>query len=422
MLRFSSSGDLSIADLRIALFNHIVAKQRGENMIVRIEDTDPQNMREDADKEVAGILTLFGIEYQNVVLQSSHLRYHRTFAIQMLQEKRAFNCFCTPEDLDRKRKKAEADNVTYRYDDTCSNLPPEATIDNENPFTVRLHHPHTAIVINDLVQGEMSFSPEEVDSFVLLNAQKLPTAIFANAIDDMLNNITLVIRDESHLHDTPGQIAMRHAIGYGEAIAYAHIPSLQNAQEFDVKSLLEAGYMPSAIANYLILISCSDTPKEIFTLQEAIEWFSLEKIDKAPAGFDIGTLKLINREHLRRMDVKELSRYVGFADEDIGNVALLHLDEASTLKELRTKIEPIFARKVIPEAYAQAAETIKEAMKSAPYFDSFDGFKSYLLEATGLEEEILLASLRLLLTGAEHGPELADIYRYLKNYLGEIIK
>ncbi len=432
MLRFAPSptGDMHIGDLRVALFNYIISKQRDEPLVVRIEDTDTQRNIEGKDKEILELLALFGIEYSDVIYQSNNLRYHRAMAISLLQDKKAFNCFCTPAELDRKRELAKANKIAFRYDDTCTHLRPEETIDNENPFTIRLNRPAKAIKVTDVIKGEMDFDPQDIDSLVIMSAEKLPTYDFACAVDDMLSDISIVIRGEEHMNNTPKQIAVRDALGYDKQTEYAHLPMILNdsgkemSKQDDgssVKWFLEEGYLPDAIANYLILIG-NKVSHEIFTLAEALEWFDLAKISRSPARFDIDRLKSINREHLRRMEPKELSRYVGFADSDIGEVAKIYLEEAGTFKELRTKIEPIFAEKVIPEMFTEAADKLRVAINSAPFFEEFDAFNSYLIKETGLKGESFSRPLRLLLTGAEHGPELADLYIHLKNYLGEIVK
>ncbi len=432
MLRFAPSltGDMNIGSLRVAIFNSLISKQRNEPLIVRIEDTDTERNIEGKDKEILDLLALFNIEYTDVIHQSNNLRYHRAMAIQLLHDKKAFNCFCTPAELDKKRELAKADKVAFRYDDTCTHLLPEEIIDNENPFTIRLHKPDEAVVVNDDVKGEIRFDPADIDSFIIMRAEKYPTYNFACAVDDMLSDISLVIRGEDHMSNTPKQIAVRDALGYDKKIKYAHLPIILNDagkkmskrdDASSVKWLLEEGYLPEAIANYLILIG-NKVPTEIFTVKEVFEWFDLGNISKSPARFDMDKLKFINRQHLKRMGAKELSRYVGFADEDIGHVAHIYLEEAGTLKELRSKIEPIFAEKQIPEAFAEAAEKLKTAMLSAPFFDEFDDLKAHLMKETGLKGKFFFKPVRILLTGAEHGPELSDIYKYLKNYLGEIVK
>ncbi len=432
MLRFAPSptGDMHIGNLRVALFNYIVAKQRGEELIVRIEDTDKERNIEGKDKEILDILGLFGIEYSNVLHQSEQLRYHRMMAIQLLQDKKAFNCFCTPAELEVKREIAKKSRKPFRYDDVCTHLPAEQTIDNENPFTIRLRRPEEPVVTNDLIKGEISFAPEEIDSFIIMRAEKYPTYNFACAIDDMLSDISMVIRGEDHMSNTPKQIAVRNALGYEKAMEYAHLPIILNDEgkkmskrddASSVKWLLEEGYLPSAITNYLIHLG-NKTPAEIFTLEDALEWFTLSSISKSPARFDIDKLKFINGQHLRNLDAKELSRYVGFADEAIGQVAKIYLEEARTLKELRPKIEAIFAEKVIPEEFAEQAEVMRKVIMAAPYFESFDDFKNHIMNESGLKGKNFFKPLRLLLTGADNGPEVADLYVYLKDFMGEIVK
>ena len=122
------------------------------------------------------------------------------------------------------------------------------------------------------------------------------------------------------------------------------------------------------------------------------------------------------------LDAKELSRYVGFADNDIGEVAKIFLDEVSTLKELRAKISPIFAAKEIPQEFVEPAATMQKIIKNAPHFEDFESFKAYIIEQSGLKGKNFFKPLRLLLTGTEHGPELSDLYPYLKNYIKEIVK
>ena len=423
MLRFAPSptGDMPITNLRVALFNHILAKQRDEALIVRIEDMDTKKNIEGKDKEILDILGLFGIDYSNVIYQSENLRYHRMMAIQLLQDKKAFNCFCTPAELDAKREHAKKANKAFFYDNTCTHLPADRVIDNENPFTIRLRRPENDIVIEDLIQGEICFTPEEVDAFVIMNEEKFSTQNFACAVDDMINDISLVVRDEKYLSDTPKQTAIRDALGYEKKMEYAHLPALLNDEIPSVKWLLEEGFLPSAIINYLISLAY-ETPTEIFTLEEATEWFDLSRISRAPVRFDMDKLKFFNAQHLRNLDDKELSRYVGFADEAIGKVAKIYLEEADTLKALRPKIEAIFAPKVIPDAYIKEVEMMRKVIIKAPHFEAFHDFKSHVIKESGIEEKNFLTPLHILLTGDQDGPEVANLYIHLKDFLGEIVK
>ncbi|QOY53595.1 glutamate--tRNA ligase [Candidatus Sulfurimonas marisnigri] len=432
MLRFAPSptGDMHIGNLRVALFNYIVSKQRNEELIVRIEDTDKERNIDGKDKEILDLLSLFGIEYSQVIYQSENVRFHTAMALQLIHNKKAFSCFCSSDWLDKKRDEAKEEKKAYRYDDACRNLPDELVIDNMNPFTIRIKKPDETIVIKDYIKGDVSFEPKDVDSFIIMRQDKTPTYNFACAVDDMLSDISLVIRGEDHMSNTPKQALIRNSLAYEKEIEYAHLPIILNDSgkkmskrddASSVKWLLEEGYLPDAIANYLILIG-NKPPKEIFNISEAIDWFDLEKISKSPARFDIDMLKHINREHLKNLDAKELSRYMGFADNEIGELARVYLEEAGTTKELRSKIEPIFADKIIPDEFADSAKIMIETIKNSPYFEEYGDFKNYIMKESGLKGKDFFKPLRFILTGAGHGPDVAEIYKYIKNYIGEIVK
>jgi len=427
MLRFAPSpiGEMHIGNLRVALFNYILSKQRNEDFIVRIEDIDKEKNIEDKDKdkdkEILEILSLFGIEYSQVIYQNENVRYHTAMALQLMHEKKAFSCFCSPEWLNKKREEAKEAKELYRYDDACRNLPHELVIDNTSPFTIRITNPDSTITIKDYIEGEISFEPKDVDSFIIMEQDKTPTYNFACAVDDMLSDISVVIRSEEHLNDTPKQDHIRTSLGYDKKIEYVHLPIILNDNEFSIKLLLEEGYLPEAISNYLISIG-NKVPEEIFTLEESKEWLDLSKLSKSPARFDITILKHINKEHLKNLDAKELSRYVGFADQDIGELARVYLEEASTTKELKSKIQPIFEDKEIPKEFAESARIMIKTIKNAPYFEEYDAFKKYIMNETDLKDTNFSKTLRYLLTGAKNGPDIAKIYKYLKNYIGEIVK
>ena len=423
MLRFAPSptGDMHIGDLRIAILNYIVAHQCGEDFIVRIEDTDKECNIEGKDQEILDILALFKIEYSQVIYQSQNIRFHAAMALQLLHEKKAFTCFCSDGWLDNKRHEAKEANKAYHYDDACRNLPAELVIDNTNPFTIRITRPDEAIVIHDKIKGDLPFDPDTVDSFIIMNQDKTPTYNFSCGVDDMLSDISLVIRDEKHINNTPKQEHIRRSLAYNKTIEFAHLPHISNDNEFSVKSLLEDGYLPEAILNYLVLIG-NEMPKEIFTMKEAIELFDLSKVSKDPTLFDINRLKDINKKHLKNLDLKELSRYVGFADEEIGSLASLYLDEVSTTKDLKLKIAPIFSEHVIPKELKEQVQIVSECIKNAPYFEEYNDFKDYIIKETQITEENLSKPLYLVLVNTESGPALSEIYKYLKNYLGEIVK
>jgi len=424
MLRFtvSPTQDLQLDTLRISLYNYIVSKQRKEDFIIRIEDMDKEKNIEKMDDEILDLLALFGVHGSQVIHQSQNVRFHSAMALQLVHERKAFSCFCSDNWLDNKREEAKAAGKEYSYDDACRNLPAELIIDNTNPFRIRIARPNRATVIEDKVLGEQRFSPDSVDSFVILNQDKTPTYTFATAVDDMLSDISLVIQSEEFLEESAKQQHVRLALEYAKQVEYAHLPPMKNLENApSIKELLKEGFLPEAILNYLVSIG-NKVSKEIFSLEEAIEFLDLSKISKSSVVFDIDLLKELNRAHLKSLDAKELSRYVGFADAEIGALARVYLDEVSTTKELKEKIAPIFTERNIPEIFQKECATLASVIKDAPYFEEYTAFKNYTMKESSLEEESYMRALRLLLTNATEGPDIAEIYQHLKNYIGEIVK
>ena len=426
MLRFAQppTGDMHIGELHIAILSYLVALQRKEPFTIRIDDTDKASNIEGKDTEIMQILEKFALIHESVFHQSEHLHMHQTLAIKLLEEGKAFVCTCTIEEIEADKKAAKANNVAYHYSGCCENKDKteHAKLKESNiPFVLRLKKPTESIINHDLIKGDITTTPNEIDSFIILNTDGTPSETFASACDDMLSEITTIISEDDHLLNTARQIHIKEQLGFDTEIRYAHIPVVSNCDDTSsVKWLFEQGYIPNAIINYLLLLGNDETPKEIFTLPEAIEWFNLENISKSAAKFDSEKLRFINREHLRMMEDKQLSSLFGFADTDVGKLVKLYLTEASTINELASKIRPIFTPKVFEGKWAEEMQIIQKIIENAPMIKTFDDFKSYIMEKSGLEGENFSTPLRLLLTGVENGPELCDIYPLIKAYLLEV--
>ena len=433
MLRFAPSptGDMNIGNLRVAIFNYIMSKQLNEDLIIRIEDIDVEKNIEGKDKEILEILNLFSIEYKSVMHQSDSLKYHQKMALQLMTQKKAYACFCSDSKLDELKEESIKDGKTFVYDGFCETLSDETVLNTNAPFTVRIKKPEHNIKFTDLLKGDFDYAPFDVDSFIILRQDKTPTYNYACAVDDMIMDISIVIRGEDHVSNTPKQIHIRESLGYTKEIKYVHLPIILNAQTgkkmskrddaSSVKWLIDEGFLPSAIANYLVLMG-NKTPTEIFTLEEAISWFKIENVSRSAAKFDIDKLRFINRKHLETIDDMRLSKILGFADTDIGKLGKIFLEEASTIKEIKEKIAPIFAPKTSCEGFEEEFLKLKECLQKAPFFDDFEELKKYISEQTNLKGKNLFKPLRYILTGADNGPNISDVYPLIKNYLGEIVR
>ena len=421
MLRFACAptADLTLDELRMALMNFVVSKQREERFVIRIEDIDQQRNIEGKDAEIIALLELFGVTGEEVLYQSKNFKFHSAMAIDLLHRKRAFNCFCSKEELDAKEVAAKEQKRLYSYDGTCERLPAEEVIDNPKPFTVRIKKPENEIVFEDRIQGKLSFTPDEVDSFIILNFDKTPTHTFATAVDDMLSDISVVIESEESIEEAPRHIHVRKSLGYDKEITYAHLPPLLDA-DVEIKTLLEEGFLPEAITNYLLTLG-SEMQGEVFTLKEAKERFDLEKISKKAVKFDKEELRSLNQAHLKLLDDKELSRYVGFADAEIGKLAKLYVDEINTTRELKKRIKAVFAKKEFSDEIQKNAQLIKTLVAKAPYFEEYQDFEEYLQEKSALPNEEIRKVLYLYLNAKESGPQIEHLYGCLKNYIKEIV-
>ena len=435
MLRFAPSptGDMHIGNLRAAIFNYILAKQRNEEFLLRIEDTDVERNIEGKDKEILQILTLFGILWDKLVYQSENLRYHQTIADHLQKSGKAFLCYCTEGFLDKKREEAKQAKRAFRYDDSWSELEKDS---NPTPV-VRLHGAKADVCYTDRIKGALTFGAGEVDSFVILRANGLPTYNFACAVDDVLYDISFIVRGEDHTTNTPKQILIREAMQCSAPIDFAHLPIILNEegkkmskreQSSSVKWLLEEGFLPQAIANYLISMG-NNTPVEVFTLKESIAWFDIAKITKSPVKFDIKRLRFLNREHFKRLSDSELAYLLESSSPQVGALARFYLQEASTLNELRNAIEPIFSAKN-PSAFPEFAGEIVQlhghiiAMLDSlhPALASFESFKKELMAQSSLKGKHFFKPLRILLTGKLDGPELSDLYPLVWGMLKDIAR
>lgn len=428
MYRFAPSptGDMHIGNLRAAIFNYICSLQDKSGFTLRIEDTDRQRNIEGKDEEIKEILTKFGIKWDFLYYQSKNLKFHHEFASKLLMEKKAFNCFCTKEELEAKKELAKEQGVAYRYDETCANLSDDQVLNCEKLSVIRIKKPTSAIKFSDLIKGEIEFEPENIGSFVILRDDKTPTYNFACSIDDMLQGVTCIIRGEDHVSNTPKQEHIRRSLGYTQEINYAHLPIILNIEgkkmskrddSSSVKWLLDEGFLPEAIANYLIMLG-NKTPKEIFTLLEAVEFFDIKHVSKSPAKFDIDKLMQINREHIKLASNERLKELFGDFNPDL---IRFYTQETSLIGEIKEKIEIIYSKKEIDEEFVNEVQILKDKINELDKIESYDEFKSALMKSSGLKGKKFFMPLRLLLTGKVHGPEMAELFEFIKGDIKEIV-
>ncbi len=325
----SPTGELHIGVARTALFNWLFARHNEGKFILRIEDTDVVRSRENFSKSAMDSLRWLGLDWDEgpgkggdygPYFQSQRLSIYQKYAGKLVEEKKAYLCYCTQEELEESNRKKQAKNELPRYDGRCRTLSPaqRENMEEEGRLpSIRLKVPEKGITcVEDLLRGRVSFANEIMGDFIILKSNKTPAFNFANVIDDALMRITCVIRGDDHLSNTPRQILLYEALNFDNP-QYVHIPMIlgkdgtklsKRHAATSVSSYRKKGYFPWAMVNYLALLGWSTADsQQFFEKEELIEKFSLEKIRKSAAIFDSQKLEWMNGEYIRQMKPEVLA-------------------------------------------------------------------------------------------------------------------
>ncbi len=402
-LRFEAptSSELTLNDLRLALINALIARQRGEGFLLRMTDRNPEASSTDVK-----VLLDKCLRYDQH--QSENLRRYRHLTATLLKAGNAYACTCDP---------------TGPCDGTCLHRTPEELerlYRDKRPHAIRIVAPTSPITFDDMLLGDVTVSPDTIGAFLLIDPDGIPSASLASAVDDMLSGITTVLRDETQRDQTVREIHLRSLLGFTEAIRYGHIGPL-GGDVPKVRALFEEGFLPGALISYLLAIG-QTPPESPLTFSDAVAWFDLSVLAKARATYDRETLRACNRRHLKQMDDKALSGLYTFADADIGRLIKLYLDEAATLQELDRLILPIFAPKPCEGKDVETLRALSSLIISAPAFKHFEPFYAHIQSEIDLDDATLYPLLKHLLTGTTHGPALQEVYPHLKSYITEVAR
>eukprot|EP00956_Cyclotella_meneghiniana_P015651 scaffold24096_cov73-Cyclotella_meneghiniana.AAC.3 len=342
-MRFAPSptGSLHVGGARTALYNWLVAKKGQLDydrdqaaFVLRVEDTDLARSTKESEDSVLADLTWLGLTWDEgpdtplgkygPYRQSERSSLYTTIAQRLISEGKAYPCFCTAEELDAMKAKMEAEGIPPRYDGTWRDADPDvvkAKIENGDPYTVRFKvPPNSRVVIDDAVRGTVSWDADStVGDFILLRSSGVPVYNFCVAVDDASMGITTVIRAEEHLTNTLRQGLILDALGAPRP-RYAHCSLILGEDKQKLSKRHGAtscnqfrldGFLPDAMINYLALLGWNDgTDNEIFSRDELIEAFDIDRIVKSPSVFDMDKLKWVNSQHLKKMEVEEILHLV----------------------------------------------------------------------------------------------------------------
>ena len=447
----SPTGYLHVGGARTAIFNYLFARHHGGVFVLRIEDTDQERSTRASEISLLEDLRWLGLDWDEgpdaggaygPYRQSERMNIYRDVADKLVAEGKAYPCFCTDAELDRKREEAIAASRPPQYDGTCRDLTPDevkARRAQGLPEAIRFRVGEGVVRFHDAVRGDMELAHDMVGDWVILRSNGLPTYNFAAAVDDQLMKISHVIRGEEHLPNTLRQIMIYDAQGAEHPI-FAHVPLIlaedrsklsKRHGASSVGDLRANGYLPDAATNYLLLLGWSHPQsKEVMPRDEMIKTFSIERIGKAAAIFDKKKLMWMNGQYIRKLDLDTLMKLVephmpGFLrcydDNTRREIASILQDSIDTLADFaeRARIfepETVYDDETKALLQTDAARRVNAGM--AKRLRAHSGaitpevFKAMILDTgkeTGLKGKDLYFPIRGAMTGSVHGPDLTRV-------------
>lgn len=345
----SPTGSLHIGTARTALFNWFFAKKHGGTFVLRIEDTDKERSKKEYESELIEGLKWLGITEDEFYRQSERTEIYKEYLEKLLAAGDAYYCYCTKEDLEAQRQSLLAAGLPPKYNGHCRNLksPPAG----KSPQVIRFKVPEIKVEFKDLVRGKVVFDAALFGDQVIAKDLETPLYNFAVVVDDELMKISHVIRGEDHISNTPKQILLQRALGFGE-LTYAHIPLILNpdrskmSKRFADTSLAEyreRGYLPGAMVNFLALLGWHPKDdREVLTPEELISEFELDRVQKSGAIFNQEKLDWLNREHMKKLSDEELAelatpfmqkKYPGVDETFLERLVSVERTRANTLSD-----------------------------------------------------------------------------------------
>lgn len=434
----SPTGYLHLGNARTAIFSYLFARHHGGKFILRVEDTDRERSTQEFEQMLLQDLQWLGLEWDEFYRQSDRFDLYKEYAQKLLESGHAYPCFCTVEELESERKRAEEKGVPYRYSGKCRALTPQQVEDYKKegrPYTLRFRVPDGRVVVfEDLIKGHISISVEDFGDFVIVRSDGTPTYNFVVVVDDATMGVTHVIRGEDHIPNTPKQILIYEALGL-QPPRFAHLPVILGEDRsklskrhgaVSVRNYREEGYLPDALFNYLCLLGWSppEEGKELFSKEELIRLFSLERVNSSPAVFSKEKLRWLNGVYIREvlpLDrlVEELLPFLERAgyrpDRDyLRRVLQKTRDSFETLKEGVQRLRPFFAGEL---TYSEEALKTLQTQQATAVLSAFlhklqqrelsgEGVKAIAKEIQkelGLKAKEVWHALRACLTGELEG-------------------
>jgi glutamyl-tRNA synthetase len=453
----SPTGFVHVGSLRTALYNYLFARHHQGTFILRIEDTDQARLTTGAVENLLSTLSWTGLDYDEgpvkggphePYFQSQRLVIYKKYIDQLLDNGHAYRCFCSTERLEKLRAEQTAQKQNPKYDGKCRSLSVQEAgqLALREPYVVRMKIPASGeTIVNDIIRGEIHFQNELQDDQVLLKSDGFPTYHLANVVDDHLMNISHVIRGEEWLLSSAKHVLLYRYFDWTPP-QFAHVPLLLNPDrsklskrqgDVAVEDYIARGYLPQALLNFVALLGWNrGDDQEIFSLAELIDSFSLERVNKAGAIFDLDKLKWMNSSYIRNLDEKEYVQQVqrelqkaGYDSGDSGKnrqIALAIRNSLVTFSDVASRA-PLFFHEKIDVYHPEALEWLKtenskkilnaliSELQSLPAVtaDSFKEVMKKVQAKTGLKGKDLWLPVRSAITGLAEGPDLPLVIEIL---------
>ncbi len=373
----SPTGVLHIGSARTALFNYLFAKHTGGTFILRVEDTDRTRSTIESENNIIAGMKWLGLDWDEGpdvggpfghYRQMERLDIYKKYAQKLLLENKAYHCFCKPDELEKEREAQMKEGIAPRYSRKCKNISKdeaEKLIAQNAPHVIRFAIEPKKIIVNDLIRGQVEFDSSLFGDFVMVKSDGVPIFIFSNVVDDIEMKISHVIRGEDHLSNTPKQILVYEALGETPP-QFAHIPMILGPDKSklskrhgatSIDDYKNQGFLADAIVNFISLLGWNPgTDQEIFTREDLIKQFSVERVQKSGAVFNIEKLKWLNGNYIRNLKIDELIQ-----------LCIPYLQEASLMVLAPSEQELAGLEKVIPLEQSRI-QTISEISSHIDYF------------------------------------------------------
>jgi glutamyl-tRNA synthetase len=347
----SPTGYLHVGGARTALFSWLHARKHGGRFVLRIEDTDLERSTPESVNAILEGMTWLGLEYdEGPFFQTQRFDRYREVIQKLLEEGKAYRCYCTKDELEAMREEQMARKEKPRYTGRCR-LRTDAPLDL--PSVVRFKNPQDGVVVvEDFIRGRVVFQNAELDDLIIARTDGTPTYNFTVVVDDLDMDITHVIRGDDHLNNTPRQMNIFQALG-AKPPTYAHVPMILGADgkrlskrhgAVSVMQYREEGYLPEALLNYLVRLGWSHGDQEVFSLDEMIRLFDITDVNNSASTFNPGKLLWLNQHYIKEGDsahvAHHLSYHMGKLDidpstgPDLVDVVNVQRERAKTLVEM----------------------------------------------------------------------------------------